>query len=157
MLIAAAIYLYIYFCQNFATLGKQSWPVTVEHGLPRPSPPRLSLKKWFTAGDPHLRSYLDRKLWNLLNFSKRHERTLVQASLGTGDLSTYLRSLVRSHSLFWSPCQEICRRPCQLGAYLCCRHAFSGSGDIKLIWFYRSSNEQQDESVSNASEEGLNF
>lgn len=44
-------------------------------------------KKWFTAGDPHLLSYLDRKLWNLLSFIKRHEGTLVQASVGTGDLS----------------------------------------------------------------------
>lgn len=34
--------LYIYFCQNFATLGKQSWLVIIEHGLPRPSSPRLS-------------------------------------------------------------------------------------------------------------------
>lgn len=47
-------------------------------------------------------------------FSNRHERTLVQASVGTSDLSTYLRSLVGSHSLIWSPCQEICHHPCQL-------------------------------------------
>lgn len=60
----------------------------------------------------------------------------------------YLGSLVGSHKLIWSPYQEIC----WLGAYLCGRHAFGGSGDRRLIWFSLSSDDQPDESVSNASE-----
>lgn len=33
------IYLYIYFCQNFAILGRQSWLMMLEHSWPRHSPP----------------------------------------------------------------------------------------------------------------------
>jgi len=72
VLIVSVLYLYIYFCQNFAMLGKQSWLVTVKHVLLRPSPPCLSQKNCFTVGDPHLLSYLDRKPWILLTFTKRY-------------------------------------------------------------------------------------